>query len=339
MATFFTREDLYRAAEAGLLEQQQLKALLVFLESNKARAATSGTNTHVQPRFSLTHVTYYFGALIIMSALGWFMTEAWSRVGPSALLLLALSYMLLTTLLGVRLWREGLFIPSGLLGAVAVSLTPLAGFALLSGWVWPSLGGDYQDYYRWIAGRWIPMEVATVIVGVLMLRLFQFPFIMMPVAIALWFLSMDLSEALYGHEFAWEERQWVSLWFGVVLLLVSFLIDKRSLHDYAFWGYLAGLLAFWGGLSSMDSNSELGKAFYCFINLGLMAISIALRRPMFMVFGGVGVAIYLSHLALRVFPDSLLFPVFLSLLGLGLIVAGLWYQKHRERLAAQASSL
>src|SRR5437867_2410104 len=31
------------------------------------------------PRFDLTHTAYYLGALVVMSALGWFMNEAWAR--------------------------------------------------------------------------------------------------------------------------------------------------------------------------------------------------------------------------------------------------------------------
>jgi hypothetical protein len=67
----------------------------------------------------------------------------------------------------------------------------------------------------------------------------------------------------------------------------------------------------------MDSGSELGKA-YCLINLGLMGMAVLLRRPVFMVFGALGVAAYLGYLSYEVFADSLLFPVVVTLIGLGL---------------------
>jgi hypothetical protein len=174
--------------------------------------------------------------------------------------------------------------------------------------------------------------LATVIVGALMLRLLPFPFIVMPMALALWFMSMDLSGLVYGEGFDWDQRRWVSLWFGLLLLLTSLWIDGRSKQDFAFWGYLAGLLAFWGGLSLMDSASEPGKALYCLINLGLIGLAVVLRRPVFIVFGALGVAGYLGYLAHRVFEDSLLFPVVLSLLGLAVIGLGLVYQKRRDSL-------
>jgi hypothetical protein len=179
------------------------------------------------------------------------------------------------------------------------------------------------------------MEAATVLAGLLMLRLIPFPFIVMPIAVALWFMSMDLSEWFHGDLFSWEQRRTVSLWFGLGLLLVFLVIDGRTRRDYAFWGYLAGLAAFWGGLTLMDSGSEWGKALYCLINLGLMGLAVLLRRPVFMVFGAMGVAAYLGYLSYEVFADSLLFPVILTLIGLGVIGLGVLYQKRREALSEQ----
>jgi len=83
----------------------------------------------------------------------------------------------------------------------------------------------------------------------------------------------------------------------------------------------------------MESDSELGKALYCLINLGLMAMAVLLRRPLFMVFGALGVAAYLGYLSYEVFAQSLLFPVVVTLIGLGVIGLGLAYQKRREHLS------
>ncbi|WP_454255936.1 DUF2157 domain-containing protein [Pseudomonas sp. Marseille-Q8238] len=317
--------DLARAVSAGVLQPGQDQTLLAFLRQRPDEQAS----------FQLSHVAYYFGALLIIAAMGWLMTEAWMQVGDLALLLIALAYIGLFCACGLSLWKRGQQIPGGLLGAVAVSLVPLAVFALqrLTG-LWPldDAQTNYHNYYTYVQGGWLAMEAATVIAGLLMLRLMPFPFIVMPMAVALWFMSMDLSELLHGDGFSWEQRRDVSLWFGLCLLLAFVLIDGRTRKDYAFWGYLAGLLAFWGGLSLSESNSEWGKAAYCLINLGLMGVAVLLRRPMFMVFGGLGVAGYLGHLSYKVFADSLLFPVVLTLIGLALIGLGLLYQRRRERL-------
>ncbi|MBC7212979.1 MAG: DUF2157 domain-containing protein, partial [Pseudomonas sp.] len=241
-------------------------------------------------------------------------------------------------LFALSLQRRNQPVAAGVLAAVAVSIVPLAVFAIerLAGW-WPldDAQGDYHQYYTYVQGGWLAMEAATVLAGLLMLRLIPFPFIVMPIAVALWFMSMDLSEWFHGDLFSWEQRRTVSLWFGLGLLLVFLVIDGRTRRDYAFWGYLAGLAAFWGGLTLMDSGSEWGKALYCLINLGLMGLAVLLRRPVFMVFGAMGVAAYLGYLSYEVFADSLLFPVILTLIGLGVIGLGVLYQKRREALSEQ----
>ncbi|KAF1052347.1 MAG: hypothetical protein GAK43_01972 [Stenotrophomonas maltophilia] len=320
-----TCQDLARAVAAGILQPGQDQRLLAFLE----------TQNPERPSFQLAHVAYYFGAVLIIAAMGWLLTEAWMNIGDIALLLIAVVYMGLFTLTGLNLWKRNLQIPGGLLGAVAVSLTPLLVFALqrLTGfWADDDAQTRYHNYYLWVNSAWLLMEAATLLVGLAMLRLLPFPFIVMPMAIALWFMSMDLTEVIYGTAFGWEDRRLISVWFGLAVILGSLLVDGRTQRDYAFWGYLAGLAAFWGGLSLMDSGSEWGKAGYGVINLGLMGLAIVLRRPLFMVFGAFGVAGYLGYLSYDVFSDSLLFPVVLTFIGLGLIAIGIAYQKRRQHL-------
>lgn len=321
-------KDLARAVQAGVLQPGQDQALLAFLRQQPPARGT----------FQLAHVAFYFGAMLIMAAMGWLLTEAWMRIGDGALLAIALLYIAGITLFALSLQRRNQPVAAGVLAAVAVSIVPLAVFAIerLAGW-WPldDAQGDYHQYYTYVQGGWLAMEAATVLAGLLMLRLIPFPFIVMPIAVALWFMSMDLSEWFHGDLFSWEQRRTVSLWFGLGLLLVFLVIDGRTRRDYAFWGYLAGLAAFWGGLTLMDSGSEWGKALYCLINLGLMGLAVLLRRPVFMVFGAMGVAAYLGYLSYEVFADSLLFPVILTLIGLGVIGLGVLYQKRREALSEQ----
>lgn len=324
----FDARDLARAVSAGVLQPGQDQALLAFLRQQPESRAS----------FQLAHVAFYLGALLIMGAMGWLLTEAWMRIGDGALLAIALLYIGGITLFALSLQRRNQPVAAGVLAAVAVSIVPLAVFAIerLAGW-WPldDAQGDYHQYYTYVQGGWLAMEAATVLAGLLMLRLIPFPFIVMPIAVALWFMSMDLSEWFHGDLFSWEQRRTVSLWFGLGLLLVILVIDGRTRRDYAFWGYLAGLAAFWGGLTLMDSGSEWGKALYCLINLGLMGLAVLLRRPVFMVFGAMGVAAYLGYLSYEVFADSLLFPVILTLIGLGVIGLGVLYQKRREALSEQ----
>ena len=289
-------------------------------------------------RFDAAHVAYYFGALVVISAMGFFMTLAWSSVGGIGLTALALAYAVAFWLAGESLWTRGLFTPGGLLFTVAVSMTPLAVYGIQDATgLWPQGDPDaYRDYYTYVRGSWIIIELATVGIGTAAIVARPFPFLTAPIAFALWFMSMDLTPLVFGaSEYTWESRKWVSMWFGLVMLLVAYGVDLKNhlRQDFAFWGYLFGVMAFWGGLSLMDGGSELSKLVYCAINLGLIVVSVLLRQRSFIVFGALGVLGYLGHLSYRVFEDSLLFPVALTFLGVLIIYAGVVYQRSAAMIA------
>nr|MBA2535161.1 DUF2157 domain-containing protein [Rubrobacter sp.] len=160
-----------------------------------------------------------------------------------------------------------------------------------------------------------------------------FPFLTAPVAFALWFMSMDLTPLIYGnHYYEAQGYQVVSLVFGLIVLAGSYLVDRRTEGDYAFWGYLFGMFAFWGGLTLLEDGSELDWFLYCLINAGLILLSVLLQRRVFVVFGSAGVFGYVGHLAWEIFEDSLLFPFVLSAAGLAIIALGILYAKNRDRI-------
>lgn len=223
-----SRSDLDWASSEGLLSQEQASKLWAALER---RAEGS-------PRFDIAHVAYYAGALVVISAMGWFITEAWEAFGGAGLTAVAVAYALAFSAAGRELWfRRNLRVPGGLLFTVAVCMTPLAiyGIERMTG-LWPQGDpGSYADYYDWVRGSWILMELGTVAVGFLVIRYVRFPFLTAPIAFALWFLSMDLTPLLFGQdEFTWEQRRQVSVWFGLAMLLVTFAFDRRTEEDFAF---------------------------------------------------------------------------------------------------------
>ncbi len=113
--------------------------------------------------------------------------------------------------------------------------------------------------------------------------------------------------------------------------------DGAQGEDFAFWCYLFGLMAFWGGMTSMNSGSELGRAIYAVINLGLIGLAVKLRRTTFLVFGAFGINVYLGYLAYRVFENSFFFPFVLALVGLVTILLAVWFQRRLLRSGGQAS--
>lgn len=328
-----SKDDLKWAASQGLITMVQAENLWNRLENRSS----------VRPRFDLAHVAYYFGALLVLSAMGWFMTRAWEQFGGGGLTLISVLYALCFILTGRNLWyRENLRIPGGLLFTLAVGMAPLAiyGIERLIG-IWPQGDpGIYRDYHIWVKGSWFLMEVGTILAALITIRFIRFPFLTAPIAFSLWYMSMDLTPLLFGRmEFSMEERLLVSLWFGLAVLLVAYLIDRRGKEDYAFWLYLFGMLSFWCGLSLMNRDTEFQRSIYGVVNLGLMVLSVLLERRVLMVFGALGVFGYLGHLAYRVFQDSILFPFVLSFIGIAVIYLGIKYQHNRERIERSIQAL
>jgi hypothetical protein len=331
----YSDDDLHAAARAGVIGTAELDRLTAFLAGRRPPPDAVPTAT-----FDAAHLFWYAGALIVIGAMGLFTTVAFSQMGGRALTACALAYAVAFTLAGHHLWHaKNLPTPGGLLIAVAVSMAPLAVYGIQEelGW-WSAFGkgGTVRDFYIWIRGSWIFMEIATVLAGVVALRFYRFPFIVAIIAVALWFMSMDLTPWIFGTaEFDWEMRRKVSIAFGFGILVVAWIVDYRERGgDFAFWLHLFGLIAFWGAISATDGTSEAAKAVYCLLNVVLLGLSVFLTRRAYAVFGALGVSAYLGHLADAVFKDSLLFPFALSLIGVAVIAAGLLYHRRRQAIAA-----
>lgn len=334
-----TIDEIAAARDAGVIDAATFERLATFLSERGA-----ARSDYQPPRYDFVHLLWYAGALIVLGAMGLFSTTAFGLWGDRALLATALAYAAAFLLAGAHLWRKKLHTPGGLLVACAVGMAPLAIYSLQS-----MLGhnpidapGGYRDFYIWIKSSWLPMELGTISAALLALFFFPFPFLTMIIAFCLWFMSMDLTPWLMGvEEFSWEQRATVSMYFGLAVVAVAWLIDLRRWKngDFAYWLHLGGLLAFWGGLTAQHSGDEFGKAVYCAINAGLVLLSLFLMRRAYAVFGAVGITMYLGHLASEVFKDSILFPFALSGIGVALIAFGLLFHKYGAAIGAALGEL
>jgi Ca2+/Na+ antiporter len=260
--------------------------------------------------------------------LGWNALGGWGGFATAILygvLALALTHWLLE--------QKQLHVPAGIMATLAVVMVPLAIFGAQMALGYWDDSKPFRDYHVFIDWRWIMMELGTLAIGAVLLWRYRFPFMLMPISVTLWYMSMDLVPFLFGDWRDWEIRKFISLWFGLAMVLLALWVDLRSrrTRDYAFWLYIFGVLTFWGGLSLLDSGSELGKLAYCGINVAMILTGAVLGRRVFAVAGGIGIAGYLGHLSYRVFKDSLVFPFALSLIGLAIIWLGvLWQRREAE---------
>lgn len=310
-----SREQFLQAAEKEGLSKAQREALWASLEQGKS-----------YDPFSFSAWMFYFGALVILTGMGWFLSFNWSRFGGGSLFIIATAYGALFAFIGNILWKKPeLKTPAGLLVTLAVCMVPLAIYGVED---YFEMGVHSESVFREIS-----MEVGTLVAGLFALRFFSFPFLMAPIYLSAWLLAIDGIPALLEKEDSWKMKEWVTLVLGLVIMGIAFATDKGKRQDYAFWGYLFGTLAFWMGLSSISWSGGEGSLFvYLLINILLMMASILLRRKVLMVFGAVGAFIYLTHLADEIFQDSPLFPLAVSIVGMLIIYLGILYQKNAHQI-------
>ena len=326
-----TRKNLEQATEANIITKDQAESLYHFLKHLPEQS----------PTYNFTNVLYYLGGMIAIGAMTVFMNLGWETFGGLGLLILSLLYGILGLCLASIFDKKNLLIPAGICATFVVCLTPLAiyGVQLSLGW-WPS-DQIYRDFHRYVEWHWILMEFGTLLVGIILAWIYRYPFLVMPIAFTLWYMSMDLTSMLTGGVWDFNLSAQVSMYFGFLMLFIAIFVDirSRSTKDYAFWLYLFGVMAFWGGLSMQYSNSELGKLFYCFINILMIGVGVLLIRKVFVVFGAIGITAYIGHLATSLFSHSVLFPVILTFIGFMIIYLGILWQKYEQNIAKKLHAM
>lgn len=336
------RTDLERAASAGLEEAGQVEALWSFLAQKRAHPE--------EARFTFGHTLYYFGGLLAISAMSLFMTLGWDVLGPWGIAVLAVVYGIAAWVVAEMLARRGFAIPAGLLAALAVFLVPLAIWSAQHALgLWPEVdgaisGSRFNQYHQWIDPRWLTLELATLLAGALALWRMRLPFLVMPMALTFWYMSMDLSRWPAGGD-PWdlEHARHVSLVFGLAMCGAGGVLDalrsRRGGADFATWLYLFGAFAAWGAITASDSGSEAARFAYALFNGGLVLFGAVIGRRVFTILGAMGVALYLGHLSFELFRDSLLFPLALSAIGLAMVGAGLFWQRHEDAIHQRLRAL
>lgn len=320
------KNGLLSAASKIGISEQQAEMLWNGLASTQENAPENKMN--------ISTTLYYVGAMIVISAMGWLMDIGWEKFGGFGMMSIALVYAALFFLIGRALWSKAeLRVPAGLFITMAVCMTPLAiyGFQKMMGWVEVD---HYQNFFEWIKGKWFLMELGTVITGSVALFYYRFPFLTAPIFFSLWFMSMDIAPLLIGkREDLWTYHLWISLFFGLAAILAAFFVDRKTEKDFSFWGYLFGMMAFWFSLTQlMDTSNEGSRFLYCLLNVGFLLLSVLLQRTVFMVFGALGILIYLTTLTYKYFQDSTLFPFILSLIGVAIVFLGILYRKHQDKI-------
>jgi len=320
-----SKQSLHQAADQGLITPQQVESLWDFL----------GRQTRSTPTLNSTSILYYLGGCIAIGAMTIFMNLGWETFGGMGLSAIAFAYAIVSLILAEYFQKKSLTIPAGIMAALTVSMVPLFVYGIQTILGYFETGTNYRAFHGLVDARWVIIELSTVIAGLLVLMRYRIGFILMPICVALFYLSMDLTPFLFTPDQSpMSSYPSVAVWFGLCMLFVALVTDlyDRSSKDFAFWLYLFGVFTLWLGISVQESHLLFTKLLYLGFNLLLIGIGTCLMRKVFLVFGGLGVLIVLGDLSSTIFKDSIGFPFSLTVLGLLTIGIGIWWQRNERKI-------
>ncbi|MBL8149194.1 MAG: hypothetical protein JNN15_04625 [Blastocatellia bacterium] len=291
----FSSDDIYRAAEEGVFSRSDAEKLVQWgYEQQFNRRLLLPAPEH-HKGFNLVTTCYYFGAMLMISACAWFLGDKWDELGSKGIFVTTLIYMTAAASLGVWLRNKGFVIGGGLLVTVVVTLIPLVTYTIedMFGLWSKTILEDYERFYPITHVLCIVIEIATIAAAAFAIKFVRFGFLTAPMAVSFWFFAMNIACLIFETDSLPNTKiEWVSVIVGITTIVVGHVLEKtlkRDNHscseDFAFWCYLFGMFGFWGGLTSISSDSELILLLYAVINLGLIGTSLYLKRRLFLVFG------------------------------------------------------
>ena len=311
----YTDEQLDKAIENDIFTAEQVNEFRLSVQ-NSDKKATKYEKT-----------LYYVGALLIMSAMTWLMFDVWDRFDAAGLVVMSSVYFVAFLVAGYYVFFvKKLETAGGLLFTVSIAVTPLFVYSvmeLMDIWHW----GVFNGIFAWRQVRWMIIQVSTVLVALVILKKVKFPFHVLPISVALFFFSMSLGYELRG---TWEQQTFIFRTFGICMIAVGYFTDLKFKKDYSFWLYLFGAMTLLIGLSGFSNNDIFGFIRLGFASVIMILFSLFINRNVILVFGGLGIIILLGRLASLLFDYTIFFILTLTVIGVSLIVAGIFLQKNRK---------
>ena len=317
----YTDEQLNEAAKNGVFTEEQIVKFRDYVQNCDKQTT------------KLQKVLYYGGGLLIISAMTWLMKSSWDSFGAIGMIVISALYFIVFLVAGYFVFfRKNLEIAGGLLFSIPIAITPLLVFSLLRVFdFWPQ-EWSYNDYYVWIKGKWIILEVCVILVALPILFKTKFPFHFFLIAGSLWFFSMDIVPIIFEKtKITWTERAVISDIFGLCMIGIGYFMDIKFKKDYSFWMYLFGLMTLSSGLSVFYNDNTFKFILFGIVNIMLILFSLFINRNVFLVFGVIGVTEFLNRLSWKFFKGSVFFPFALTLIGAFLIILGIFLQKNKNQ--------
>jgi hypothetical protein len=338
----FSDDDrrLDAAVSLGIISAEQAAQIRALVPPRPRRALPQALGA--------TAIAYGIGALTVLIAMGWFLSDRWEYLGPGGVLAVVAVYGALFALVAERMRREGFPLAEGIAALLAVALVPLAVIALSELLSWfpqmpvracnaRAFAAEFRFEFWTCRGLELTLELATLAAAIAAWRRSRFSLFALVVGgIAMRFVFL-VAAAAFGGENGIAATAWLWMACASLAAAAAYVLERRppGEHDVAQWLHL--LSAFAAAVASVTLLNQFDGLRHLLLAAAFVAFtfSLRLRRGIWTLLGLAWFVGYLGWLAGEVFRDTPVFPIILAALGIGVIVVTVWIQRNRERLIAR----
>ena len=319
---------LAEAAHTGIDESAALALYERLYPAAKPESALSRDGTPFTSQTGLSRTVQALvglGVLLVIGAHAWWSTTGYEALGIGLVLALTLVWQL--GFLAAAEWarRAGHGLIEAGFAAVVAFYTPLTIYS-----VERLLGAgfddnEFADFYPWISGGWVFMEVGSIAVAAALLWRYRRPFLLFPPTLFAGFLAMDATARILGDGLDDEQTiTRVVLAGGIALGLGATALDYLGWRRFAFWPHLTSIwLVAWGLPLCTGSNTW---SLFLVAAVDLLA-GVWLARILYLAAGGV-----IGWAAISMSAHGAAFPFILMLGGLLFIITAIWLAKAESPL-------
>jgi hypothetical protein len=312
--------------EAGQVGIDRIAALSLFERlyaepEHGSELSRNGTPLTDQTRLSRTvQVFVGLGVLLVIGAHAWWSTKGYQALGIGIVLALTLIWQVGFLCAAEWAKRAGHGLLESGFAAIVAFYTPLTIFSIERLLGVDFEHQDYKDFYPWISGGWVFMEIGSILVAAALLYRYRRPFLTLPLTLFTGFLLMDATARIVGNGFDDDDLiKWVVLVGGIVIGLVGILLDYKGWRRFAFWPHLTSIWLVAWGLPLCTGDNTWPLFLVAAVDL---LVGIWLARLVYLAAGGI-----IGWIAISMNAHGTLFPFILMAGGILFIVAGIWLAK------------
>jgi hypothetical protein len=314
---------LTEAARTGI-DDDAAAALYERLYGERVRASEltrDGTPFGSQTGLSRTvQVLVGLGVLLVIGAHAWWSTQGYEAMGIGIVLALTLIWQI--GFLAAAEWarRAGHGLLESGFATVVAFYTPLTIYSLERAFGVDFDENEFRDFYPWISGGWVFMELGSIAVAAALLYRYRRPLLTLPMTLFTGFLLMDATARIAGDGVDdFDTMKWVVLGGGIALGLVGVFLDYRGWRRFAVWPHVTSIwLVAWGLPLCADADT-----WPLFVVAAIdLLVGVWLARIVYLAAGGI-----IGWIAISMNAHGAAFPFILMAGGILFIVTAIWLAK------------